>query len=161
MTKEEYGEALKTTMWKKKRDIILKRDKYTCTKCRSKKCLHVHHTYYLKDKMPWAVPDDCLVTLCEVCHEKEHIKKHISTFVRRTIPKKKEKRVKPKKVCEKLKKLRFYKFLAIKDPNGENKVYDKTVDWKLIPRPLPCEVKGFDDRALVEKWLRTKKKRSK
>jgi 5-methylcytosine-specific restriction endonuclease McrA len=74
MAKEEYGEALKTTMWKKKRDIILKRDKYTCTKCRSKKCLHVHHTYYLKDKMPWAVPDDCLVTLCEVCHEKEHIK---------------------------------------------------------------------------------------
>ena len=40
--------------------------------------------------MPWEVPDDCLITLCDVCHEKEHEGRNISTFVRKSPPKNKK-----------------------------------------------------------------------
>ena len=44
--------------------------------------------------MPWEVPDDCLVTLCRICHRKEHKDKIIpiknETF-EREVPKKKRK----------------------------------------------------------------------
>lgn len=101
MTKEEYIKALKSPKWKAKRQIILKRDEYKCVKCDCKENLHVHHTYYIKDKMPWEVPNDCLITLCKSCHKKEHEGKNISTFVRDV---KKPKVVKtPKKVKQKKK----------------------------------------------------------
>lgn len=87
MTKEEYQKALKSPKWKTKRKKILERDNYTCTKCDSKKSLHVHHTYYLIGKMPWEVPDGCLITLCKVCHEKEHKGKDIKSFARKSPPK--------------------------------------------------------------------------
>ena len=48
MTKEEYYDALKSPQWIEKRNRIKKRDGYTCVKCKSKKELHVHHTYYLQ-----------------------------------------------------------------------------------------------------------------
>lgn len=35
--------------------------------------LHVHHTYYREPRInPWEYPDDALITLCWVCHEKTH-----------------------------------------------------------------------------------------
>jgi hypothetical protein len=79
MTKEEYLEWLSHTRWKEKRLIILERDKHSCKKCKSKKNLHVHHTYYISDAKPWEVPDDCLITLCEVCHRREHAIKVIGS----------------------------------------------------------------------------------
>lgn len=91
MTKEEYYDALKSPQWIEKRNRIKKRDGYTCVKCKSKKELHVHHTYYLRDKMPWQVPDDCLITLCKICHKKEHENKPISSFYRNKPPKEKVK----------------------------------------------------------------------
>jgi 5-methylcytosine-specific restriction endonuclease McrA len=36
------------------------------------KDLHVHHTYYQIDKLPWQYPDESLQTLCRSCHEKVH-----------------------------------------------------------------------------------------
>ena len=36
------------------------------------KDLHVHHTYYQIDKLPWEYPDESLQTLCRSCHEKVH-----------------------------------------------------------------------------------------
>ena len=104
MTKEEYRKALKSPKWVVKRKAILKRDNYTCVKCDCKNNLQVHHKYYIKGKMPWEVPDDCLVTLCSVCHSKEHENKKISDFI-------KEKPLKnvtrPKKVKNKSKNKNF------------------------------------------------------
>jgi len=37
--------------------------------------LHVHHHYYVKDRLPWEYPDLSLITLCNECHwelHKEH-----------------------------------------------------------------------------------------
>ena len=31
----------------------------------------MHHRWYEKNKDPWEYPDECLVTLCEECHEEE------------------------------------------------------------------------------------------
>lgn len=92
MNKEEYKKLLYTKEWQNKRAIILKRDGHKCVKCNSKKSLHVHHTYYIVDKMPWEVPDDCLMTICNICHKKEHKGKSIQSFIRKTPPKKRRKR---------------------------------------------------------------------
>ncbi len=92
MNKKEYRELLQREEWKNKRDSILIRDNHKCVKCGCKNKLHVHHTYYLIDKMPWQVPDDCLITLCSTCHKKEHKGKSINSFVRKSPPKNKIKR---------------------------------------------------------------------
>lgn len=36
------------------------------------KDLHVHHTYYQINKLPWEYPDESLQTLCRTCHEITH-----------------------------------------------------------------------------------------
>ncbi len=86
MNKKEYQELLKREEWQNKRLVVLKRDNYKCVKCNCKKNLHVHHTYYLIDRMPWQVPDDCLITLCKVCHKKEHKGRSIQSFMRKRPP---------------------------------------------------------------------------
>lgn len=91
VNKEEYKKALKDPRWLTKRKRIKKRDKYKCVKCNCKDNLHVHHTYYLPNKMPWAVPDDCLITLCKTCHEKEHEGRDIKSFIKAKPPKHKNK----------------------------------------------------------------------
>jgi hypothetical protein len=96
MNKKEYKEALKSPEWVKKRDFIKKRDNYCCTICECKKELHVHHTYYLRGKMPWEVPDSCLITLCKDCHKKEHESRNISTFIKTNVDKRKNKITKGK-----------------------------------------------------------------
>ena len=92
MDKEEYKELLKSPEWLDKRDSIKNRDGNKCVKCGSKKQLEVHHTYYLSGKMPWEVPDECLITLCRVCHRKEHKDKIIpikNEVFKKEVPKKK------------------------------------------------------------------------
>lgn len=34
--------------------------------------LHIHHTYYVDEYLPWEYKDDCLETLCLHCHTKMH-----------------------------------------------------------------------------------------
>ncbi len=34
--------------------------------------LHLHHTYYVRNTLPWDYPDDCFQVLCKNCHEQEH-----------------------------------------------------------------------------------------
>lgn len=64
-----YKEYLKTEYWKDLRKLILKRDKWTCQKCKSVVCVQVHHkTYRGRGK---ELSTD-LITLCKRCHEKEH-----------------------------------------------------------------------------------------
>lgn len=59
--------------WQKMRLFVLNRDNFTCVECESRDItLHVHHLKYSKNEFIWSVPDWYLVTLCEVCHSKEH-----------------------------------------------------------------------------------------
>ena len=39
--------------------------------------LEVHHKYYVWNKLPWEYQIDALITLCDECHEKEHIKQPV------------------------------------------------------------------------------------
>ncbi len=71
--KSEYDKLLKHPLWKKKREMILERDKFKCTECGATEDLHIHHLYYYKTKIdPWTYPDDALVTLCQLCHGSWH-----------------------------------------------------------------------------------------
>ena len=66
-----YTQLLQTPEWRRKRTEILIRDKYTCQKCRFKMNLEVHHTKYTH-RLPWLTKNKYLITLCEICHAKEH-----------------------------------------------------------------------------------------
>ena len=120
MNKKEYGKALRTKEWKHKRKEILKRDIFACTKCASKDNLHVHHTYYLEGKMPWEVPNDCLITLCKTCHEKEHEGRDIQSFIKKLPPKQK-----PKKKKRKLSKREKLRQSVPKKDEALQKKYDE------------------------------------
>lgn len=37
-----------------------------------KKYLHVHHRYYIKNRLPWQYEFDCFLTLCDTCHAFYH-----------------------------------------------------------------------------------------
>jgi len=76
----EYKLQLQTQEWKLKRYSILQRDNFKCKKCGSKEKLHVHHKLYEKGLMAWEAQNKNLITLCSLCHEAEHEKRHISTF---------------------------------------------------------------------------------
>jgi 5-methylcytosine-specific restriction endonuclease McrA len=71
--KKSYYDQLKDPRWIRKRQKILKRDRYRCTVCGSKYNLQVHHTYYVgKTNPPWSYPDISLLTLCNSCHHHYH-----------------------------------------------------------------------------------------
>ena len=126
MKKEEYYESLKSPEWIEKRDYIKKRDNYCCTNCNSKKELQVHHTYYIKGKMPWEVPDDCLVTLCRTCHEREHDGVHISSFIRKNTVEAKKNQKKRKKVNKRSK--------LSKEERALQEKYDKLKRENKLPK---------------------------
>lgn len=65
-----YSEKLKDPRWQKRRLEVMKRDGFTCHRCRDKeKTLNVHHLMYDKGKDPWDYDDCALITLCEDCHK--------------------------------------------------------------------------------------------
>jgi len=75
-----YAEKLKDPRWQKKRLKVLNRDEFTCQCCGdSKSTLHVHH--FLYEKNPWDVEDHALITICEKCHQFEHIKNILQVIV--------------------------------------------------------------------------------
>jgi predicted HNH restriction endonuclease len=43
--------------------------------------LHVHHKYYIKDKLPWEYPSDALTSLCKNCHQEIHDKEKIPVYL--------------------------------------------------------------------------------
>lgn len=72
MSKSTYSEKLKDPRWQKKRLEIFNRDNFTCRFCgETEETLNVHHLNYANE--PWDVPNDQLLTLCENCHEAEHM----------------------------------------------------------------------------------------
>lgn len=68
-----------TTVWRKKRASILKRDGHACCLCKAKgiytKATTVHHIRHLKECPELALSDDNLQSLCSECHEKAHPEK--------------------------------------------------------------------------------------
>lgn len=77
----EYSELLQHPFWQKKRLRILERDDFACCKCTDHLVnLQIHHLYYLPDAYPWEYPDDALITLCKICHQKEEFKKWVVQF---------------------------------------------------------------------------------
>ncbi len=57
----------------------MKRDDFKCCNCGdAETMLHVHHKKYITGKKPWEYKKKFLVTLCETCHENEHLKKDVS-----------------------------------------------------------------------------------
>ena len=74
--KETYSELLKDPRWQKKRLEILNRDNFTCQICgHNDRTLHVHHIHYKKGKKPCEYDEESLITLCDDCHEEEHLSK--------------------------------------------------------------------------------------
>lgn len=68
---QKYDEYLDSEMWKKKRKVILERDKGICQGCLSRAAVHVHHLTYEHVFNELAFE---LVSLCKICHDKAHAK---------------------------------------------------------------------------------------
>lgn len=83
-TAEGYSEYIKGEHWDKLRSCVLERDGNRCVLCGSGERLQAHHKFYRAD---WeqAQPSD-LITLCKVCHEKQHPEKHIKTEAITLVP---------------------------------------------------------------------------
>ena len=78
METSEYIKLLRHPYWQRKRLEVLNRDRFACQKCgETFKNLQVHHKFYDFSLFPWEYQDDALVTLCELCHEKEEFIKWI------------------------------------------------------------------------------------
>ncbi|MDE1484738.1 HNH endonuclease [Xenorhabdus bovienii] len=68
-----YSIYLKSSTWRDKRELVLRRDNYTCQGCLRKKATQVHHLTYenVGDELLFE-----LVSLCDSCHEKAHKNEH-------------------------------------------------------------------------------------
>lgn len=53
---------------------------YFHEKVDKKYVLHVHHTYYVINKLPWEYPESSLITLCNWCHLKFHTENKVDIF---------------------------------------------------------------------------------
>ena len=66
----------KSTQWKRKRTIVLKRDQYECRECKrygkSRTATTVHHCYPLLEHPEHRLATWNLLSLCGKCHDKMH-----------------------------------------------------------------------------------------
>lgn len=103
----DYFDLLTCDEWKFRREEILKRDNYKCTKCNKTKTisgnfqgksihyhlienviyqsetyisLHVHHMLYIYNRLPWDYKDKYLVTLCNICHKNFHYENNVEVW---------------------------------------------------------------------------------
>ena len=65
--------------WKKKRQIILKRQNYLCAECKKYgrlcEAVEVHHIKHVDEYPELAFDDANLIALCKACHNKQHPEK--------------------------------------------------------------------------------------
>lgn len=70
----------KSTVWRHKRQEILKRDNFECQRCKREgkfsKAEVVHHIKHLRKFPELALTDENLESLCAACHNKEHPEKN-------------------------------------------------------------------------------------
>lgn len=72
--KKLYDEQREHPLWQKRKGEILTRDNHTCRSCGSEHVtLHAHHIVYIPGYNLWDYEDSALITLCEVCHNTEHL----------------------------------------------------------------------------------------
>jgi 5-methylcytosine-specific restriction endonuclease McrA len=64
---EEY---LQSDDWQRKRFVVLKRDNWKCVYCGAR-ATEVHHKKYARKNIG-REPIDWLVSVCAICHEKQH-----------------------------------------------------------------------------------------
>lgn len=66
-------------VWKRKKNQILKDQKWECQRCKKKgiykSARTVHHIQYLRNRPDLALKDENLEAICEECHYEEHHKK--------------------------------------------------------------------------------------
>ena len=65
--REDY---LKSDNWKRKRALVLKRDRYKCGFCGSR-ATQVHHKRYAHQNIG-REPIEWLIAVCDKCHRKQH-----------------------------------------------------------------------------------------
>lgn len=77
----EYIQKLKDPRWQRKRLTIMDRDQWTCRRCDcTERTLQIHHLYYKPQTEPWDYPDEALITLCDLCHEKAEFMKWVVRY---------------------------------------------------------------------------------
>lgn len=72
--KLSYREQLLDPRWLARRMEIIRTGNYRCEDCSSPfpdggAGLQVHHCYYIRGRLAWEYPDDCLMPLCDPCHK--------------------------------------------------------------------------------------------
>lgn len=67
-----YSDDIKNGNWQQKRLEIMQRDNFQCLCCHEPFQLNVHHLYYEPNKKIWEYDNECLVTLCDRCHNILH-----------------------------------------------------------------------------------------
>ena len=87
---------LDNVRWLTKRQGIMARDQFKCTKCGTTEQLQVHHLYYTSGYHLWDYPDASLVTFCSDCHEQWH--QQYGVWYRDSTPVVRSKARKPKRV---------------------------------------------------------------
>jgi len=76
-----YKDLLNCFEWRFVRLKVLIRDRCKCKTCGIvNNYNHVHHTYYLKDSLPWEIDENALETQCNSCHEKIHERTEIKIY---------------------------------------------------------------------------------
>jgi 5-methylcytosine-specific restriction enzyme A len=74
MTKKKTNPFYNSKRWRRKREVILKRDEYKCRECRrygkTTPAKIVHHIYSLEDYPQYRLKSENLISLCNECHEK-------------------------------------------------------------------------------------------
>ena len=75
-----YEQKLSCLEWQDKRKVIIERDGGRCTSCGKSHYLQVHHTFYVLNCLPWEYTNDDLITLCNDCHFKLHVKHTIPVY---------------------------------------------------------------------------------
>ena len=84
-TNDTFFELYKHPKWQEKRLEVMKMFDFECEYCGEKeKTLHIHHTYYEKNKKPWEYPIESLHCLCGDCHKREQ---DINTLLKRQLGK--------------------------------------------------------------------------
>lgn len=67
---QQYNKYLDSPEWRRKRELVLKRDNYLCQCCLKNTATQVHHKSYEFVDMEGGEPAFDLVSICPPCHER-------------------------------------------------------------------------------------------
>ena len=70
--KEYYNRLLEDKRWKEFRLKVLSERGNKCEFCGGTDVLQIHHTFYIRGKMPWEYDINDMRVLCKKCHQRIH-----------------------------------------------------------------------------------------